>query len=207
MTQAELYKKYFKDDSFERKHLWELLVNTFEIKRAVYPGSFIHITPSFYIPFIAYVDIDKQAKKFFSQPDGVMQMINKRKAYQQSSEFQFLPINYNEKLDLEEKSFDLIISQYAGIISQPCKKYLRKGGILLANNSHCDAGVAYMDKDYELIGVVNATKGKHRISDKNLNKYFKMKSGKTYTMEELIAKGKGMRYAYVASNYLFKLKV
>ena len=207
MTPKELYKKYFQDNSFEREHLWELLAEQFEVKRAIYPGSFIHITPSFHIPYVAYIDTDRQAKKFFSQSEVVLKMIEKRKVYSEANEYDFLPINYAKKLDFEEKNFDLMISQYAGIISQPCKKYLKKGGLLLVNNSHGDAGVAYMDKDYELIGVVNATKGKYRISDKNLEKYFKTKSGKTHTMEELIARGKGVGYAHSAPNYLFKLKV
>lgn len=207
MTPVELYKKYFLDNSFEREHLWELLAETFDIERAIYPGSFIHITPSFHIPSVAFIDSDRQAKKFFAEPEGVMKMNNERKAYKQSAEFKFLPLNYTKNLDLEEKSFDLMISKYAGIMSQCCKKYLRKGGILLANNSHGDAGVAYLDNDYELVGVVNATKGKFRISNKNLDKYFKMKSGKTFTMQELIAKGKGVGYAHTSPNYLFRLKV
>lgn len=207
MSQEELYKKYFQDNNLEREHLWELLAGSFDIKRAIYPGSFIHITPSFHIPFLVYIDTDKQAKKFFSDPEGVMNMINNRKAYGQPTEFRFLHDSYTNQLDIEGKSFDLMISQYAGIISQPCKKYLKKGGILLVNDSHGDAGITNLDKNFELFGVIDETKGKYSISDKNLDNYFKMKSGKTYTKEELIAKGKGVKYAHVAANYLFRLKV
>lgn len=207
MTPEELYQKYFQNNSLEREHLWELLVQELDVKRAIYPGSFAHITPSFHIPSVTYIDTDRQAKKFFSQPEAVGEIIEKRKKYPQEPEFQFFPMSYTKKLDLEEKSFDLMISQYAGIISQPCKRYLKQGGILVVNNSHGDAGVAYMDEDYELIGVVNARNGKHEISDKDLDKYFKTKSGKIHTIEELIERGKGVGYAHVAQNYLFRLNV
>ena len=42
---------------------------------------------------------------------------------------------------MEDRSVDLLISQYAGIISQPCKRYLKPGGYLLVNNSHGGRGV------------------------------------------------------------------
>tara|TARA_R110002072_G_scaffold238939_1_gene396668 strand:+ start:64442 stop:64873 length:432 start_codon:yes stop_codon:yes gene_type:complete len=139
MTPQELYKKYFLDNSFEREHLWQLFVERFDVRRAIYPGSFIHITASFHIPYVFYIDTDRQAKKFFSKSEVVMKMIKKKKVYDETTKYDFLPINYTKKLNLEKNTFDLMISQYAGIISQPCKQYLRKGGILLVNNSHGDA--------------------------------------------------------------------
>lgn len=50
---------------------------------------------------------------------------------------------------------DLIISQYAGFVGQATKVYLKKGGILLCNDSHGDATLAYCDSDYEFVGVIN----------------------------------------------------
>ena len=38
-----------------------------------------------------------------------------------------------------EGRVDVLLSQYAGFISEPCKGYLRAGGVLVANNSHGDA--------------------------------------------------------------------
>lgn len=47
--------------------------------------------------------------------------------------------------------FDLLISQYAGFISDTCINYLKVNGYLLVNNSHADAGLAAIDKDYKLL--------------------------------------------------------
>ena len=43
-------------------------------------------------------------------------------------------------------------------------------GILLANNSHGDAGIAYLDDDFEFIGAIYKSNGKYRLTDKNLDK-------------------------------------
>ncbi|MFX0037200.1 MAG: hypothetical protein ACFE9I_16330 [Candidatus Hermodarchaeota archaeon] len=40
---------------------------------------------------------------------------------------------------------------YAGFVSQSCKEYLKVGGILLTNNSHGNASMAYIDDDYQFI--------------------------------------------------------
>ena len=62
--------------------------------------------------------------------------------------------DYSGKLQINENSFDIMFSFYAGFISQACKKYLRDDGILVCNNSHGDASIAYTDGDYSLISVV-----------------------------------------------------
>ena len=63
-----------------------------------------------------------------------------------------LSISYTAGFAEAEKSFDLLISQYAGFVSQHCKKYLKIGGILLVNNSHGDASMAKLDDDYKFVG-------------------------------------------------------
>jgi hypothetical protein len=39
-------------------------------------------------------------------------------------------------------------------VSESCKKYLRKGAVLVANNSYGDASLASIDKDYRLIAAI-----------------------------------------------------
>lgn len=204
MNSNEIYKKYFLDNQFERRGLFQSLQEKHHIQSALYPGSFAHITPSFYIPHVVYVDSDKQAKKFFQDEASVSKIIAQNKIYTQEPSFRFLPLDYYKPLDLTEQSFDLLISSYAGFVSQPGKKYLKIGGILLANNSHGDAGLAKIDQDYELIGVVNGRQEKYTISEKNLDEYFIPKKQITLTRDYLEQLGKGVGYTKTANFYIFQ---
>ena len=107
-------------------------------------------------------------------------MISKKKTYDTDAVFHFISSDYSQPLDFKEKSYDLLISQYAGFVSQACKKYLKTGGILLANNSHGDAGMAFIDDDYEFIAAVYVKGGSYHITDRNLGSYFiPMKQSRT----------------------------
>ena len=53
---TEEYDKYFTSRQFERMGLFELLKNNYDIKKALYFGSHIHITPSLVFPDVVYVD-------------------------------------------------------------------------------------------------------------------------------------------------------
>jgi hypothetical protein len=131
----------------------------------------VHVTPSFVFPDVVYVDNDNGAKKFFGSAK-FREFIAQRKNYPQDPKITFHFADYRNGLQEEDKSFDLLISQYAGFVGQYCKRYLKKGGLLLANNSHGDAGVAAIDEDYRLVAVVHVRNGKHRISANKLENYF-----------------------------------
>ena len=73
--------------------------------------------------------------------------------------------------------------------------------ILLANNSHADAGIAFLDPDYELISVVFNSGKRNSLSDKNLRGFFMTKTAKKVS---LISMGKGIGYTKTASSYLFR---
>ena len=91
------------------------------------------------------------------------------------------------------------------IFPQSCKIYLKPNGLLLANNSHADAGIAYLDNDYQLISIIKLINGKYIFSEKDLDTYFKPKSPKNVTIESLIQSGSGIGYTKKASSYLFKI--
>lgn len=46
----QLYKEHFVDKQFERLQLFLLLNALYTIKSVLYPGSFVHMTPSFVFP-------------------------------------------------------------------------------------------------------------------------------------------------------------
>ena len=148
-----LYTKYHVERHDERAQLFHLIVERYGVGSGVYPGCFVHVTPSFFIPRMVYVDTEKRAERFFAQGEALA-LVNERKSYRDEPEIAFHRQDYTEPLPIPEETVDLLISQYAGFVSEHCKRYLRSGGILLANNSHGDAGLAACDPDFALIAVV-----------------------------------------------------
>jgi hypothetical protein len=199
----ELYKEYFVNREFERLDLFQLLAERFDVKSALYPGSFVHITPSFVFRKTTYVDTDKRTKQFFQFPE-VLDFVAKNKIYPQMSEITFHPADYRQALAEPDESYDLLISQYAGFISKHCKRYLKINGILLVNNSHGDASMAFIDPDYQFIGAILRNKGKHRISEKELDTYFIPEKPVEISKAYLEQTQKGIGYQKTASSYLFR---
>ncbi|MGB6128880.1 MAG: hypothetical protein WBG30_09030 [Psychrilyobacter sp.] len=198
----KMYEDYV-SNNWDRQNLIEKLVKKYKIKSALYPGSYIHITPSFLIPRVTYVDSDKKAKMFFKD-ESIYSYIEKHKEYKGKMILQFYPSDYTSKFEDKEQQYDLLISQYAGFISQSCKNYLKYGGILIVNDSHGDASMAYLDNEYELIGVTNQSGSSWIISDENLENYFIPKKKIEITKEYLQQFGKEVKYKISASAYIFK---
>jgi len=198
----DLYQEHFVDKDFERLDLFQLLREKYGITSAIYPGSFVHITPSFVFPVTTYIESDKRAKKFFENP-GLSEFINFRKGYREAPVVQFYAQDYRKAIDEEEK-YDLLISQYAGFVSKYCKRYMKIGGILLVNNSHGDASMASIDDDLVFIAVVLKSGSKHQISENKLPEYFVPKKAMEITVEYLESIQKGIGYTKVASSYLFR---
>ena len=198
-----LYHQYHIDKNYERLGLFELLAKNFTIKRALYPGSFVHITPSFVFPLVVYVDNFPKTNNFFSDPK-VSDYIDQRKLYKNKPVIRFHQKDY--RLDIEEsvESFDLLISQYAGFVSQFCIQYLKLNGLLLVNNSHGDASMASIDDRYEFIGVLNKRRDKFTHSNANLDAYFIPKKAIEVTKQYLEAIQRGIGYTKSASSYLFR---
>lgn len=203
MDIVKLYNKYYGDRNYEQIDLFRLLKENYGITRVIYPGSFVQISPSFIFSNVVYIDADKNAKKFFNC-DKLMDFICERKEYIEKPTISFHGLDYKIFLDDLRGQFDLLISQYAGFISDPCKDYLKIGGRLLVNNSHGDAGLASIDSDYKLVSVIHKTEGKYRISDNSLNKYFIPIKKVIVTKELLYKTGKGIGYTKTAPLYLFQ---
>ena len=102
-------------------------------------------------PVTVYADTDRRAKKFFNDP-WLLEFVEKNKRYEENPVIRFYPNDYSDSLGENPGSFDLLISQYAGFVARDCKRYLRAEGLLVANNSHGDASMASIDRDYRLSG-------------------------------------------------------
>ncbi len=201
----KLYNKFYKDRGDERLGLFELVAQRFNIQRALYAGSYVHVVPSFFIPDVVYVDSDKKAKKAFLEMPTILDFIQERKEYKADPKITFHGLSYAADFGEAEQSFDLLISQYAGFVSQHCKEYLKIGGILLVNNSHGDASMSKLDDDFEFIRAINHRNGRYKLIDENLESYFAPKKEDLEITKEFLEKHqRGIGYVKTASAYLFK---
>jgi hypothetical protein len=190
----------------DRYGLFRLLNDNFPITTATYPGSYIDITPSFFFPVTYYIDTDRKAKQFFSNNKQIVDYILKNKTYDEDITLKYFPMDYRKDFDEINDSSDLFISLYAGFISKYCKDLLKKNGLLMANNSHGDASMAYLDEDFTFFGVINYQNKKFYLKTENLDEYFIPKKNITVTKELLEKTNRGVGYTKSASFYLFKKK-
>jgi hypothetical protein len=198
-----LYERHYGGDK-ARAALFHLVREWLGPARVMYAGSFIHVAASFAFQSVTYVDTDRNARRFFAEPDEVRALVNRHKAYPEEPEIVFHGISYEEALPEPDESFDLLVSLYAGFISDPCRRYLRPGGILLANNSHGDAALAQLSPHYELAAVVLGSGEQLRISEVDLDSYFVPKRNVTVTEEMIRETGRGVAYSKPAVAYLFR---
>ena len=199
----QLYETYYVERGYEQLDLFRLIQNTYAITRVIYPGSYVHISPSFIFPDVVYIDSDNKAKRFFKSAT-LNAYIRQRKEYPDEPTIRFYGRDYHIVLEELSHQFDLLVSQYAGFISDACKAYLNIGGILLVNNSHGDAGLASIDEDYQLIATVHKSQGTHRISTVSLEQYFIPKRPIHVTKGLLFQTQKGVGYTKSATRYIFQ---
>lgn len=198
-----LYRHYHLNRDDDRLGMFRLLAEHFPIHSALYPGCFVHLTPALVFPRVIFVDMDRRAQSFFKQA-AVGDYIRQHKSYTADPQVVYLPGDYTQPLAVEAGSVDLLISQYAGFVSQHCTRYLKVGGFLLANNSHGDASLASLDERYRLAGAIQRRKQRFRLDRDDLEKYLVPKSGKVVDRQALLAAGRGVGYTHPASAYLFQ---
>ncbi len=199
----QLYNKFFVEKNAERVDLFRKMKAKYNLESAIYPGSFVHIAPSLVFRQTAYIDSDRRVSSFFNDPE-VVNFVESKKDYQEKSVIQAFQQDYSKKLPIDVGMFDLMISQYAGFVSQECKQYLKVGGILLANNSHGDSGLAFLDSEYELIAVTDQSDDNWTIKEAGLGEYFVPSKGQHPSASSILKTMKGVGYKKTAANYIFR---
>ncbi len=200
---AELYREHHVDKSDERLGVFAGLVEHFGLSNALYPGSFVHVTPSFVIPRVVYVDSDKRARAFFDDPRTI-EIVKRHRRYDAIPTIGYHHGDYTEAIDEADESFELLISQYAGFVSRACKRYLKVGGVLVANNSHGDASMARLDPDYELVSVYRRRGELFTFSFGELETYMIPKSGEEPTRATLEQTMRGPSFTRPVAGYVFR---
>lgn len=203
-----LYEKYHASRQDERLGLFDAVRAEFGVSRGLYAGCFVHVTPSFVIPEMHYADSDRNAKRFFS--DGsTREIVERNRTYDESPRLEFHFQDYRKQIPIDDGSVDLLISQYAGFVSEHCGRYLAAGGYLIANNSHGDAGLASCAPEFELVAVVNRRGERWSLDTKDLDDYFVPKSSAVPSDPADLANhirglGKGIGYTKSATDYVFR---
>jgi hypothetical protein len=188
----------------DRHRLFAAVASFVDADRVLYPGSYVDISPSFVWPSVTYVDIDRRAGRFFDDRVGVQELLVEHGVDPTSRTVRFIGSDYTEALDLGEVEFDLLISLYAGFISEACTHHLRVGGTLLVNPSHGDAAMASIDPRYRLGAVVRSRSGEYAADARNLDTYLVPKRDVEVTRESLHASGRGVAYTKAPFGYLFE---
>lgn len=189
--------------SGDRWRLFLAISKAVPAQTVLYPGSYVDLAPSFVFPDVTYADIDKRANAFFADRDELNKIIAGHDADPDTRKLQFIHADYND-LDLPEQSVDLLVSLYAGFITEPCTRFLRVGGTLLVNPSHGDAAIASIDERYELSAAVMSRDGGYRITTQNLDRFLVPKKPAPISRETIHASGRGIGYTHPAFAYLFR---
>ncbi|MCZ4077768.1 hypothetical protein O1W68_07435 [Rhodococcus sp. H36-A4] len=191
----------------DRSDLFSTIRERWPIERALYPGSYLDLSPSTAISSVTYLDTDRRAAKFFAEPDLIRRDLNNKTTPAGINEVAFLSADYTSALPLEDDSFDLLISLYAGPVWDHCRKYLRPGGLLLANSSHGDASIAALDPDLTPIAAVHHRDSEYRIDEQDISEYLIPKSPAAADAQKIRDNGRGIVYTRTAFAYIFQLRM
>ncbi len=188
----------------DRHRLFAAVAAAVEAATVLYPGSYVDVAPSFVWPSVTYVDVDRRAEQFFADQDGVSELIARHGADPATHSARFIRADYQDPLELDEESFDLLISLYGGFVSEHCTRHLRVGGFLLVNSSHGDAAMASIDERYRLSAVVQSRSDDYVVSSSDLDRYLVPKRPVEVTPEYLHERGRGIAYTTSPFAYLFE---
>ena len=169
----------------------------------LYPGSFVDVAASFVFDSVTYVDVDPRAARFFADTAGVDAIISRHRRKSGKAAWRFIPSDYRTELSVADQSVGLLVSLYAGFVSECCTRYLHPGGWLLVNPSHGDVAMASIDPGYRLAAVVDARSGDYKVTDRGLDSYRIPKRPIEVTPQMLHEKGRGIAYTKSPFAYLF----
>lgn len=203
----------YRESIGDRTPLFAAVAEAFEIRRALYLGSYVDLAPSMAIPDVTYVDLDRRAARFFADEELVRAELG-GKAPGASAEsggptareprVRFVAADFTQGVDVPEASMDLLISLFTVPAWEACRRYLRPGGYLLANASHGEASLAALDPGLTLVAAVEHRDGRYRLVRERLERYLVPKRPEHADPERIRATGRGIAYTRPAFGYVFR---
>ena len=106
-------------------------------------------------------------------------------------------------IDIPDGSVDLLISLFTGPMWEACRRYLRPGGLMLANTSHGDASLAALDPALRLTAVAHHRDDRYRFVTDGLEEYLVPKRAEAADADRIRTSGRGIAYTRTAFAYLF----
>jgi len=188
----------------DRPRLFSAVAEVVRAETVLYPGSYVDLAPSFVWPSVTYVDVDQRAMQFFGDREGIDELLVEHGSNPGLQRVRFIHADYTDDLDLAGSSFDLLVSLYAGMVSEDCTHHLRVGGHLLVNPSHGDVAMASLDRRYRLWGVVVSRSGDYSVQTNDLETYLIPKRAIDITVELLHESGRGLAYTKSPFAHLFE---
>jgi hypothetical protein len=188
----------------DRRELFAGVADEVDASAVLYAGSYVDIAPSFVWDSVTYVDTDRRADRFFTDVPGVEELLADAGVDPTTRSVRFISADYTEPLDIADGSVELLISLYAGFVSEHCTRYLRPGGHLLVNPSHGDAAMASIDPRYRLVAAITSRGGRYRVRRNDLDDDLVPKRDIEVTREFLHETGRGVAYTKSAFAYLFE---
>lgn len=188
----------------DRSGLFAAVSKAWHPAKALYPGSYVDLSPSTAIPSVTYVDTDRRAARYFADTALVAAELEGRTLPGAGTEVTFLHMDYTRPLPIPAASFDLLISLYAGPVWEHCRPYLSPGGLFLANTSHGDASLAALDPALRLEAAVHQRDGEYRLDTGNLDTYLIPNRPSAANPEAIRREGRGIAYTRAAFAYVFR---
>lgn len=188
----------------DRSGLFAAVAKAWHPTRALYPGSYLDLSPSTAIPSVTYVDTDRRAARYFADAALVAAELAGHTLPGAGTEVAFLHLDYTDPLPLSPASFDLLISLFAGPVWEHCRHHLSPGGCLLANTSHGDASLAALDPTLRLAAAVHQRGGRYRLDTKDLDSYLVPRRPEAADPETIRREGRGVAYTRTAFAYVFE---
>ncbi len=189
----------------DRSGLFAAVAMQWRPRRALYPGSYLDLSPSTAIASVTYVDTDRRAARFFAEREQVAAELHGRTHSGAGAEVTFLPVDYTTALPLPDAGFDLLISLYAGPVWDRCRHHLSPHGLLLANTSHGDASLAALDPRLKLVAAVLHRGDDYRLDREALDTYLVPKKPAAADPDLIRRTGRGIAYTRSAFAYVFQL--
>lgn len=87
-----------------------------------------------------------------------------------------------------------------------CRRYLRPGGLLLANSSHGDASLAALEPDLTPVAAIQHRGDDYRIDANGIGTYLVPKSPSSADPQRIRRAGRGIAYTRTAFAYMFVLR-
>ncbi len=194
----------YRDSIGDRSGLFAALGRQWAPQRALYPGSYLDLSPSTAIRSVTFVDTDRRAANFFADHLLVAAELEGRTLPGASADVAFLHRDYTQPLPLPLADFDLLISLYAGPVWEHCRQYLSPRGLFLANTSHGDASLAALDPSLQLVAAVHQLDGRYRLDTEELDAYLVPKRPASAVPELIRRQGRGVAYTKTAFAYVFR---